>query len=110
MKTQKQVQKDIDTLMEVGNKTSDTKEKNRIRKRLQFLRPIRFYMDNDPTEESVSSQLRHCLKKIDVINREFEATHPSYCDAKTKREWMKGKGLPELKKQVKVLQYLLGSE
>jgi len=45
-----------------------------------------------------------------VINREFEATHPSYCDAKTKREWMKGKGLPELKKQVKVLQYLLGSE
>jgi len=65
MKTQKQVQKDIDTLMEVGNRTSDTKEKNRIRKRLQFLRPIRLYMEHDPTEESVSSQLRHCLKKID---------------------------------------------
>ena len=110
MKTQKQVQKDIDNLMDIGNKTSDTREKNRIRKRLQFLRPIRLYMEHSPTEESVNSQLRHCLKKIDVINREFEVTHPSYCDAKTKREWMKGKGLPELKKQVKVLQYLLGSE
>jgi hypothetical protein len=68
------------------------------------------YMEHDPTEDSVQRQLTECLKKMEVIQREFYNRYPSYCDTRTKSEFMKGKGLPELKKQVKVLQYLLESK
>lgn len=68
------------------------------------------YFERSPTTESVVSQLELCVKKIDVIHKEFDQRYPSYCDTRTKSEFMKGKGLPELKKQVKVLQYLLESK
>jgi len=110
MKTKQQVKEEIDWLMEEDSKSLSDKEKNSIRKRLQFLRPIAMYMDHSPTEGSVQRQLTQCLKKIDVIQREFMHMYPSYCDTRTKSEFMKGKGLPELKKQVKVLQYLLESK
>jgi hypothetical protein len=107
MKTRQQVADEISWLMETGSKSRSDKLKSSIRKRLQFLRPIAMYMETDPTEESVQRQLSECVKKIDVIQREFDHTYPSYCDTRTKSDFMKGKGLPELKKQVKVLQYLL---
>ena len=110
MKTRKQVTDEIERLTSIGLAAGDNKEKNRIRKRLRFLRPIAIYMEHSPTRESVESQIELCLKKIDVIHKEFDQRYPSYCDANTKREFMKGKGLPELKKQVKVLQYLLESK
>jgi BMFP domain-containing protein YqiC len=110
MKTLNQVREEIDRLMKVGANTRDRSEKNSIRKRLQFLRPVAMYMETNPTEESVSRQLNECVKKMDVIQKEFDHTYPSYCDTKTKSEFMKGKDLPELKKQVKVLQYLLESK
>ena len=110
MKTKQQVKEEIDWLMEEGSKSLSDKEKNSIRKRLQFLRPVAMYMETDPTEESVSRQLNECLKKMDAIQKEFDHMYPSYCDNRTKSEFMKGKGLPELKKQVKVLQYLLESK
>lgn len=110
MKTKQQVKEEIDWLMEEGSKSLSDKEKNSIRKRLQFLRPIAMYMDHSPTEESVSRQLNECIGKMLVIQKEFDHMYPSYCDTRTKSEFMKGKGLPELKKQVKVLQYLLESK
>jgi hypothetical protein len=110
MKTRQQVTDDINWLMETGSKSRSDKEKNSIRKRLQFLRPIAMYMETDPTEESVSRQLNECVKRVDLIQKEFDHKYPSYCDTRTKSEFMKGKGLPELKKQVKVLQYLLESK
>ena len=110
MKTRKQVTEEIERLTSIGLSTSDEKEKNRIRKRIGFLRPIAMYLEHSPTTESVASQLELCVKKIDVIHKEFDQRYPSYCNAGTKREFMKGKGLPELTKQVKVLQYLLESK
>jgi len=110
MKTRKQVTEEIERLMSIGLSTSDEKEKNRIRKRICFLRSIEMYLEHSPTTETVVFQLDLCLKKIDVIHKEFDQMYPSYCDANTKREFMKGKGLPELTKQVKVLQYLLESK
>lgn len=110
MKTAAQVREEIDILMKVGTNTRDRSEKNRIRERLHFLRPISIYMESNPTQTSVESQLNECFRKIDVIQKEFDHTYPSYCDTKTKSEFMKGKGLPELKKQVKVLQYILESK
>jgi len=110
MKTKQQVLDEIDTLMRIGTKTRDSSEKNRIRKRLQFLRPIAIYMDSHPSQESIESQLRHCIKRIEAVDNDFDSTFPAGCDSKTKSEFMKGKGLPELKKQVKVLQYLLESK
>jgi len=110
MKTLKQVKEEIDSLVKTGAKVLDEKEKNRIRNRLQFLKPIVMYMENDPTEKSINRQLIECLKKMDLIQKEFDTRYPSYCDTKTKSEFMKGKGLPELKKQVKVLQYILESK
>ena len=68
------------------------------------------YMEHDPSEESIQRQLNECFKKMDVIQKEFDHRYPSHCDTKTKSEFMKGKGLPELKKQVKVLKYLLESK
>ena len=110
MKTRRQVADEINWLMETGSKSRSDKEKSSIRKRLQFLRPIAMYMETDPTEESVSRQLNECVKRMDLIQKEFDHKYPSYCDTRTKSEFMKGKGLPELKKQVKVLQYLLESK
>jgi len=110
MKTRRQVTDEISWLMETGSKSRSDKEKSSIRKRLQFLRPIAMYMETDPTEESVSRQLNECVKRMDIIQKEFNHMYPSYCDTRTKSEFMKGKGLPELKKQVKVLQYLLESK
>ena len=110
MKTRQQVADEINWLMETGSKSRNAKEKNSIRKRLQFLRPVAMYMETNPTEESVSRQLNECIGKMLVIQKEFDHAYPSYCDTRTKSEFMKGKGLPELKKQVKVLQYLLESK
>ena len=110
MKTIQQITDEINWLMETGSKSRNDKEKNSIRKKLQFLRPVAMYMETDPTEESVSRQLNECIGKMLVIQKEFDHTYPSYCDTRTKSEFMKGKGLPELKKQVKVLQYLLESK
>jgi len=110
MKTRQQVADEINWLMETGSKSRNDKKKNSIRKKLQFLRPVAMYMETDPTEESVSRQLNECIGKMLVIQKEFDHTYPSYCDTRTKSEFMKGKGLPELKKQVKVLQYLLESK
>lgn len=110
MKTRQQITDEINWLMETGSKSRNDKEKNSIRKRLRFLRPIAMYMEHDPTEASVSRQLNECMKRMDVIQKEFDHAYPSYCDTRTKSEFMKGKGLPELKKQVKVLQYLLESK
>lgn len=107
MKTKEQVKREIDRLMAIGNKATDAVEKNRIRKRLQFLRSIAIYMEHSPSITFVESQLELCHKKMEVIHREFEHRYPSYCDAKAKREFMKGKGLPELKKQVEALKYIL---
>lgn len=110
MKTKQQVLEEIDRLMRIGTQTRDSSEKNRIRKRLQFLRPIAMYMDSHPTQKSIESQLHNCTKCIEVINKEFDDAFPVGCDTKTKAEFMKGKGLPELKKQTKVLQYLIESK
>ena len=110
MKLKSQVLEEIDTLMRIGTKTRDSSEKNRIRKRLQFLRPIAIYMDSHPSQESIESQLRHCIKRIEAVDNDFDSTFPAGCDSKTKSEFMKGKGLPEISKQVKVLQYLLESK
>ena len=110
MKTRQQVADEINWLMEAGSKSRNDKEKNSIRKKLQFLRPVAMYMETNPTEESVSRQLNECIGKMIVIQKEFDHAYPSYCDTRTKSEFMKGKGLPELKKQVKVLQYLLESK
>lgn len=110
MKTAAQIREEIDRLMKVGANTRDRSEKNRIRDRLQFLRPLSIYMESNPTQSSVESQLNECFKKMDVIQKEFDHRYPSYCDTRTKSNFMKGKGLPELKKQVKVLQYLLESK
>jgi DNA-binding FrmR family transcriptional regulator len=110
MKTRQQVTEEIERLMSIGLSTSDKKEKNRIRKRIGFLRSIEMYLEHSPTTETVVFQLTLTLKKIAVINTEFNQRYTSYCDVKTKREFMKGKGLPELTKQVKVLQYLLESK
>lgn len=107
MKTLKQVKEEIDNLIKTGAKVLDEKEKNRIRNRLQFLKPLVLYMTHNPTEKSINRQLIECLKRIDLIQKEFDTMYPSYCDAKTKSEFMKGKGLSELKKQVKILQYIL---
>ena len=110
MKTRQQIADEINWLMKAGSKSRNDKEKNSIRKRLQFLRPIYTYMETNPTEGSVSRQLNECVKRMDVIQKEFDHAYPYYCDTKTKSEFMKGKGLPELKKQVKVLQYILESK
>jgi BMFP domain-containing protein YqiC len=110
MKTRQQVVDDIEILMKIGKETRDTSEKSRIRKRLQFLRPIAMYMESNPTEQSVKSQLQNCIKRVEVVERDFDSAFPAGCDTRTKSEFMKGKGLPELKKQVKVLQYLLESK
>jgi len=110
MKTKQQVLDEIDTLMRIGTKTRDSSEKNRIRKRLQFLRPIAIYMDSHPSQESIESQLRQCIKRTKIVEQEFDTAFPAGCDTKTKSGFMKGKGLPELKKQAKVLQYLLESK
>ena len=110
MKTAAQIREEIDRLMKVGANTRDKSEKNRIRERLQFLRLISIYMESNPTQSSIESQLNECIKKMDSIQNEFNHRYPSYCDTKTKSEFMKGKGLPELKKQVKVLKYLLESK
>ncbi len=110
MKTKQQVLDDIDTLMRIGTQTRDLSEKNSIRKRLQFLRPIAIYMESHPTQKSIESQLRQCIKRIEAVENDFDSTFPAGCDSKTKSEFMKGKGLPELKKQTKVLQYLLESK
>jgi hypothetical protein len=110
MKTAAQIREEIDRLMKVGANTGDRSEKKRIRERLQFLRPISIYMESNPTQSSIESQLNECIKRMDVIHRDFDHRYPSYCDTRTKSEFMKGKGLPELKKQVKVLQYILESK
>lgn len=110
MKTRQQITDEINWLIDSGSRSADDSEKNKIRRRLQFLRPIAMYMEHDPKEGSVQRQLTECLKKMEAIQREFDNRYPSYCDTRTKSEFMKGKGLPELKKQVKVLQYLLESK
>lgn len=111
MKTIEQVKKDIDILMKVGKSTHDETEKNRCRRQLKLIRPMLTYLERvTPTEKNLTDQLNKALKDIERIEREFDAMYSGYHDSKTKSAFMKSKGMPDLKRQVKSLQYLLESK
>ena len=107
MKTLNQIQTTIYQLEATGRAAKNEKEKNRCRKELKLARKALMYLEYSPTEESITRQLDTALKRISIIQEEFEYRYPSYCDAKTKSDFMKGNGLPEIKKQVELLKYIL---
>lgn len=110
MKTIKDIKKEI-TQLETLGKTASEQVKNRYRKRLKMIRPLVTYLERvTPSPESVNDQLLMAIKRKERIEQEFEYAYPAGCDSRTKSTFMKGKGLPEIKKQIKTLQYLLESK
>ena len=108
MKTLNNVLKIKDQVIEIGSKTHDSVEKNRCRKKLKFLKNIILYLEYDPLESPIERQLRETVKKISLIESEFERAFPSGIDQKTKSKWMTSKGMSDIRKQQKILSYLLG--
>ena len=107
MKTIEQIDNRIRDLERTGIATNEEKEKNRCRKELRLARIVRMYLEYVPNQEFVTKQLDIALANIARVSKGFYHAFPSGCTTKRKSEFMKGKGLPELKKQVDVLKYML---
>jgi hypothetical protein len=108
MKTKQNIIDEIDHLEATGLATGDQKEKNRICKRLSMIRPLLKYFEQvDVKESSIDRQLREVIRKMELIDHEFNETYPTYVPSKVKSDFMNAKGMPQLKKQLKSLQYLM---
>lgn len=107
MKTIGQINNRIRILEATGLATRDEKEKNKCRRELKIARTVRMYLEYDPKHDSVVAQLETATGNISRIQEEFLYVFPAGCSAKMKSEFMKGKGLPEIKKQVEILKYML---
>jgi hypothetical protein len=90
-----------------GNLSKDEKEKNKCRRELKIARSARLYLEDGPTEESVTRQYDQAMRGVSRVIEEFDRVYPAGADARTKSEFMKDKGLPELKRQVKILGCIL---
>ncbi len=111
MKTLENIETEIKELIELGNyqpRTEDgDKVRNKCRTKLRFLRPIRIYLEHEPTKESLVKQLNLSLKRLARIEEEWEAEHARITDKVFKTNWFKGEGAPKLRKQIKVCRYIL---
>jgi hypothetical protein len=107
MKTIEQINNRIDTLEKTGNATSDQREKNRCRKELRLARIVKMYLEYKPSEDSVKRQLSEALLKAESINKRFDVAFPSVCTPKKRAEFMNNSGMPEIKKQIEILKYML---
>ena len=56
----------------------------------------------------IGSKTHDSVEKISLIESEFERAFPSGIDQKTKSKWMTSKGMSDIRKQQKILSYLLG--
>jgi hypothetical protein len=107
MKTIEQIDNRIRDLENTGNATSEEKEKNKCRRELRIARIVRMYLEYEPNQEFIVRQLDIALANIARVSKDFYHAFPAGCTAKRRSEFMKGKGLPELKKQVEILKYML---
>jgi len=107
MKTLSQLNKIIADLEQAGNLSKDEKEKNRCRRELKIYRSARLYLEYEPTEESVARQHDQAMRAVSRVIEEFDRVFPAGADAMKKSEFMKDNGLPELKRQVKILGCIL---
>jgi len=90
-----------------GNASKDKKEKNKCRRELKVARTARLYLEYGPTEESLTRQYDQAMRGVSRAIEEFDRVFPAGAEARVKSEFMKGRGLPELKKQVEILKYIL---
>ncbi len=78
----------------------------RIDKRVTFLRIIRNYLELNPSEQFVQSELARLEKREALINKSYEQYTPKFPDNK-KSEFRKDNDLVELELQINTLKYIV---
>jgi len=110
MKTIKEVQKEIDELIKSITKDSLRNEVESIKRKIVFLRQCKLYLESEPREDFVKSEIAKIEERIKLIPTHYEAWKvgrnlTKYSDPyKTYSNEM---NLPGLKASLKYLNYLL---
>lgn len=73
MKTLKEIKQEEESLLKEIKHTSTDNEVKRIRRRLEFLKTCRLYIETKPSEQYLESQLQQLHNKVGVINQRFGA-------------------------------------
>ena len=108
MKSVKDIDKDIQTVVDSSVWASNGRELNRIKKDLVRLRLIRGYVEQNPSETSIYSQARLVEKRIEDCELEIEAyrdkwDNPEKLIAEAKKKWE----YKESKDMLSNLEYIL---
>lgn len=105
MKTLEQVKQNKDSLITAAN--NGLIDKNEAKRKLRLINPVILYLEHQPSDASVKRQLEELVKRHQVIMREFDETFPRGCTPNIKSKWMKDKGVPSLKNQIRTIRYIL---
>lgn len=98
--------------LRLDNESKDMKrtEKNKVNKKIQFLRHVMAYLNSFPSEQFVTSEISRLSKRRQLIADSYSAWIPSKYFEKDKdklKEYEKENGIPKLKIQLKALKFIL---
>ncbi len=112
MKTINQIKKEEEDLrveIDNANYVRDQKEINRIKKRLDFLKMCRIYLETRPSEQYIQGELTRLNNTIEILDERFPAWSAGRSGGGTelKRQYNAVTDISKLRSQVRTLEYLL---
>ena len=108
MKNLNQVNDQIKEVLAEGQRTTDKKERNALKKQLAKLNLVKVYLENGATEESVKRQIEQVEHYIQVHEDNFDSYSKPFSYSGTKRSWFNSKfQMSNKKKQLELLNFIL---
>ncbi len=110
MKTVTEINQEINDIVRSINKNSSDKEVKNAKARVSFLRFCLKYVETNPREEFVKSQLDDVRRRIKLLPTHFAGWQTGRVLTKYKdpyASYCSEMGLSDMKAQVKTLEYLL---
>jgi hypothetical protein len=110
MKTIKEIDTQIDSLIRSINKDSKENEVKSIKRDVVFLRSCKRYLETCPREAFIKSQLEEVQRRIELIPTHYSAWQTGKVLTKYSdpyRAYCNEMRLPDMNAQVKTLEFLL---
>jgi hypothetical protein len=106
MRRLEEVNEEISKLLETNRRETKRTVLSRILKRLEFLKLIKNYLTENPTEEFVSKEIARIENRINALMALFDAK--AYKEPKKAMEkFERDNGIPKLREQLRALRFIL---
>lgn len=108
MRKLEDLKKERDQLIKAEENTANSKERRKAAKQVSFLNPLITYLEFNPTEHSLQSQLDLANKKLRSLIKQCDHEVGGNAIQSIRTAWLNKKGAKDIRKQIKNLEYLLG--